>query len=54
MKPKISNLNKPSKLNLLQKGIGADFSLKIFTINGEKVRVQLWDQGSNMNPQTTF
>jgi len=36
------------------KGVNADFYLKILTINGKKVRVQLWDQGSNMNPQTTF
>lgn len=31
-----------------------DFSLKILKIEGQKVRVQLWDQGNNINPKTTF
>ena len=31
-----------------------DFSLRILHINGKKLRVQLWDQGANMNAQTTF
>ena len=31
-----------------------DFSLRILHINGKKVRCQLWDQGANMNAQTTF
>ena len=30
-----------------------DFSLKIMKINGEKVRVQLWD-GQNGDPESTF
>jgi GTPase SAR1 family protein len=31
-----------------------DFSLKMIYINGEKVRIQLWDQGSSKDPQSTF
>ena len=34
--------------------VNRDFSLKILKINGKKVRVQLWDQGRNMNPSSTF
>lgn len=45
---------KQPNFNVLSQGLNADFSLKILRIDGRKVRVQLWDQGSNMNPQTTF
>jgi len=31
-----------------------DFSLKIMNIDGQKIRAQLWDQGANINPKTTF
>lgn len=32
----------------------ADFTLKIIRINGEKVRLQLWDQGLSKDTQSTF
>lgn len=35
-------------------GVQQDFSLKIIKIDGQKIRVQLWDQGSNMGASSTF
>ena len=35
-------------------GVNQDFSLKILQIDGQKVRVQLWDQGSHMGASATF
>ena len=32
----------------------SDFSLKIIKLDGEKVRIQLWDQGLAKDPQSTF
>ena len=31
-----------------------DFVLKIITIGGQKVRVQLWDMAGGMDPASTF
>ncbi len=31
-----------------------DFVLKIMTIGGKKVRVQLWDMAGSTDPATTF
>lgn len=35
-------------------GVNQDFSLKILQIDGQKVRIQLWDQGSHMGASATF
>ena len=32
----------------------SDFTLKIIKIDGEKVRLQLWDQGNSKDPVSTF
>jgi GTPase SAR1 family protein len=36
------------------KNTNSDFSLKIIKIDGEKVRLQVWDQGKAINPESTF
>ena len=32
----------------------SDFSLKIIKVDGEKVRLQVWDQGNAKDPISTF
>ena len=50
----INSRTNDNKFNKIKAAQHPDFSLKILRIDGKKVRVQLWDQGSNLNAQTTF
>ena len=43
----------PGSANMI-KNSNSDFSLKIVKIDGEKVRMQVWDQGHSKDPISTF
>ena len=50
-KPAVSDQTIKTKVTLNQ---NSDFSLKIINVDGEKVRLQVWDQGNASDPSTTF